>query len=150
MRLPQAFAAALSLLLSASALPSPLQAPPNFGVVVQDGIYRGGQPSIAELKYLQELGVRTIVKLNNHDLDKERTEAARLGMGVVSIPLEPSTIGNANSCAGVAEAVALISDRSRWPVFVHCSRGRDRGRRTRSGPTRARQGTGACDDRLVG
>jgi protein tyrosine/serine phosphatase len=125
-RLPLALATALSLTLGAAALASTLPPPPNFGVVVPDGIYRGGQPSIADLKYLQELGVRTIVKLNNHNLDKERGEAERLGMSVVSIPLEPSTIGNANSCAGVAEAVAVISDRSRWPVFIHCSRGRDR------------------------
>lgn len=126
MRLPLALTAALALLLGASAFASTRPSPPNFGVVVPDGIYRGGQPSSADLKFLQELGVRTIVKLNNHNLDKEREEAERLGMSVVSIPLEPSTIGEANSCASVARAVAVISDRSLWPVFVHCSRGRDR------------------------
>jgi protein tyrosine/serine phosphatase len=122
MKLARAVAAALSLLLCTAGLADP----PNFGVVVKDGIYRGGQPAISDLKYLHELGVRTIVKLNSRMLDKERTEAERLGMSFVSIPLDPSTVGNADSCAGVAKAVMVISDRSRWPVFVHCSRGRDR------------------------
>jgi protein tyrosine/serine phosphatase len=125
-RVSKAVAAAISLLLCAAAFASPVPAPPNFGVVVSDGIYRGGQPTSAHLKYLHELGIRTIVKLNKHNLDKEREEAERLGMSVVSIPLEPSTVGDADSCSDVAKAVAAISDRSRWPVFVHCSLGRDR------------------------
>jgi len=126
MRHQPVVAAIFSLLLCTAGMASSLAEPPNFGVVVPDGIYRGGQPTGSDLKFLHELGVRTIVKLNSRNLDKEREEAERLGMGFVSIPLEPSTVGNAKTCGDVAAAVAAISDRSRWPVFVHCSIGRDR------------------------
>lgn len=124
-RLP-VVAAVLSLLLCATGLASPLTAPPNFGVVVPEGIYRGGQPSDSDLKYLKEHGVHTILKLNSHNLDNEREEAERLGLSFVNIPLEPSSVGETKSCSSVAKAVALLSDQSRWPVYVHCSRGRDR------------------------
>lgn len=124
----RAFLAAVAaiLLLSGGRARAAESAPRNFGVVVRDGIYRGGQPGEKQLEYLRDLGVRTIVKLNHRQLGQERVLAARLGMKLVSLPLDPSSVGEKPSCAVVAEAIALLSDRSSWPVYVHCSHGRDR------------------------
>lgn len=119
-------AAAIGLIFGAIGVSPAQSEPPNFGVVVPDGIYRGGQPTASDLKFLSKLGVRTIVKLNHIGLEGERRQAERLGMKFFSLPLNPSSIGEAESCAGVAEAVAILSDRSAWPVYVHCTYGRDR------------------------
>lgn len=102
------------------------RAPANFGVVVPQGIYRGAQPGRVEMMYLKELGVRTIVKLNHHDAEEERQQAQRLGMRFVHVPFDASSIGERPSCADVAATVEILADRSSWPVYVHCSRGRDR------------------------
>ena len=126
MRRSLAIAATTALLLGSVACDAAPSAPENFGVVIPNGIYRGSQPSSAELKYLRELGVRTIVKLNHSRLEEERKEAERLGMKLVSLPLDASSVGEPATCGDVATAVALLSDRSLWPVYVHCSRGRDR------------------------
>lgn len=115
-----------ALLLGGFASDAASPAPRNFGVVVPDGIYRGGQPTSSGMKYLQGLGVRTVVKLNHTRLDQEQEQAERLGMKFVSLPLDPSTVGEQTSCASVAAAVAILSDRSTWPVYLHCTHGRDR------------------------
>lgn len=117
---------AFGLLLAAIGVHPARPEPPNFGVVVPEGIYRGGQPTSSDLKFLKQLGVRTIVKLNHSGLEGERRQSARLGMKFFSLPLNPSSVGESESCEGVAQAVAILSDRSAWPVYVHCTYGRDR------------------------
>ena len=115
-----------ALLLGGFASDATSSAPRNFGVVVPGGIYRGGQPTSSGMKYLRELGVRTVVKLNHMRLDQEQEQAQRLGMKFVSLPLDPSSVGEQTSCTSVATAVAILSDRSTWPVYLHCTHGRDR------------------------
>lgn len=126
MRCTMPVATAIAFLLGAIRLDAGQPAPPNFGVVVPAGIYRGGQPDEGDLKHLREMGVRTIVKLNHLDLEEERRQSERLGMKFVSLPLEPSSAGESGSCRNVAAAVAILSDRSTWPVYLHCTHGRDR------------------------
>ncbi|HKR62208.1 MAG TPA: tyrosine-protein phosphatase [Thermoanaerobaculia bacterium] len=103
-------------------------APRNFGEVTKN-LYRGGQPTTcAELAYLHDLGIRSIVKLNdaNSPLDaSEKTEAQRMGFEVVSRPFDARTIGRSDTCDDVADVLAfLIASES--PVFVHCTAGKDR------------------------
>lgn len=100
--------------------------PPNFGTVVENGIYRGGQPSEESLDYLRALGVKTILKLNGWRLEAEQVAADRVGMELVSIPFDSSTVGSPSTCSDVARALAIMADRSYWPVYVHCTCGRDR------------------------
>ncbi len=100
--------------------------PDNFGVVVEKGIYRGAQPSREQVAYLHHIGVKTILKLDDRHVDDERDAAARAGLRFVSIPFSARTIGNPETCATVSSALAVLEDRSNWPVYVHCSKGRDR------------------------
>jgi tyrosine-protein phosphatase SIW14 len=116
-------AIALLLLATGTEAATP---PPNFGVVVENAIYRGGQPRNKQFDYIHELGVKTILKLNHHDLDDERAATTRLGMKLVNIPLDPATIGGPETCADIALALAVLNDRANWPVYVHCTKGRDR------------------------
>jgi protein tyrosine/serine phosphatase len=109
--------------------------PRNFGQVHSpDGtalqIYRGGQPATcSELAYLKSIGVRSILKLNDRGLtidDSETANAERIGLVVRSIPFNAATIGTPASCDSVRSALAFMSDPQNWPVFVHCSAGKDR------------------------
>ena len=111
------------------------RAPRNLGVVLSaDGlptpIYRGGQPTeCAELSFLKSLGVKSILKLNDRGLPidaAERENAAALGLHVESFNFNPTTIGGDRSCDEVRRALAFLKDPAHWPVYVHCTAGKDR------------------------
>ncbi len=112
------------------------QRPPrNFGSVLataggQTTIFRGGQPeTCGELEYLRSIGVKSILKLNDRGLPMDADEKARataLGFRVQSFAFNAATIGSAPTCGPVREALAFARDRGNWPVFVHCTAGKDR------------------------
>ncbi|MCU1246104.1 MAG: protein tyrosine/serine phosphatase [Acidobacteria bacterium] len=131
MRMPHRRSPLLSLLflaLAACRTAAPLaRLPTNFGVVEEGKIYRGAQPDGANLAQLkQRYGVRTILKLNPADLDAERADATRLGMQLIYVPLGAATLGRSRSCPQVERAYAALHDPSNWPLYVHCTHGRDR------------------------
>ena len=104
-------------------------APRNFGAVSAN-VYRGGQPlTCGELAFLQAQGVKSILKLNDRnspvDLD-EKNAASRFGLRVESIPFSARTIGEPGTCPDVHRALAFLEDQSNWPVYVHCTAGKDR------------------------
>lgn len=98
----------------------------NFGVVVENGIYRGAQPDEAEIERLKAMGVRTVLKLNTHDLDEERAVCERLGIRLIHVPTKAETIAARSSCETVARALEAMTNRDNWPIYVHCQHGRDR------------------------
>jgi tyrosine-protein phosphatase SIW14 len=101
--------------------------PINFGVVEEGKIYRGAQPAPGDLAQLQKrFGIRTILKLNPADLEGEGAEAAALRLHLIYIPLGASSVGRPRSCPGVERAYAALRDPTNWPVYVHCTHGRDR------------------------
>ena len=110
------------------------RAPRNFGhVVTANGqptrIYRGGQPTdCGQLEYLHSIGIRRILKLNDRQLPQdsgELTEAARLGLEIVNLPFVASSIGRADSCPKVREALMSLEE-DKGPIYVHCTAGKDR------------------------
>lgn len=110
--------------------------PRNLGIVepreagAPVAIYRGGQPeSCGELEHLKSIGVKSILKLNDagRTIDaSEKQQAAALGLTVKSFAFDASSIGDTSTCADVAEALAFLRDESNWPVYVHCTMGKDR------------------------
>jgi len=109
--------------------------PKNFGKVVRGdgtfaGIYRGGQPTTCgEIRYLKDLGIRTIVKLNESGTELDRAEIAAAqaaGMQIESFRINPFSIGRKRSCASVGRILDILTDDKSGPVYVHCSVGRDR------------------------
>lgn len=121
-----AVAAATLLLVGCASGGDVETSPANLGTVVENGIYRGAQPTIDDWDALRELGIRTILKLNSSRMAEETAQAKSAGMRLIHIPFEADTIGTERTCGDVARALDVLADESNWPVYVHCSRGRDR------------------------
>ena len=47
-------------------------------------------------------------------------------MAVRSFAFDAGTIGTAGTCNAVREALTFLSDERNWPVYVHCTAGKDR------------------------
>jgi uncharacterized protein (TIGR01244 family) len=92
---------------------------------VNEGLYRGGQPTEAGLKQLVQLGIKTVVNLRDDD-ERARVEGAAIvaaGLRYFNFPL--SNFGKPNN-QEVAEILSIINAPENQPVFVHCKRGADR------------------------
>lgn len=95
----------------------------NFGRV-SAGYYRGGQPDPGDYADLASLGIRTVIDLQadgeNHD-EQKFVEAP--GMTFVRIPMTTRVEPTPEQ---VAQFLAIVSDATRQPVYVHCKGGRHR------------------------
>jgi protein tyrosine/serine phosphatase len=92
---------------------------------VDDRLYRGGQPSRAQVKLLHQLGVRTIVSLKGEDAAGRAEEAAAsaLGMKFVRVAFSAFSQPEGDFVRGVVDAVKNAPPGA---VYVHCAAGRDR------------------------
>ncbi len=121
--------------------------------VVQDGeIYRGGRPHRAGMLALKEIGIRTVVGLQGGDLISktplhwlleaaspgermkserdEANEAREFGIKFVWAPMS-AVIFYTNEITFredkiVDRALAVLNDSSNYPIYIHCTKGRDR------------------------
>ncbi len=113
------------LMCSGAAFAASVDGVPNFQKV-NDGLYRGGQPTKDGFEGLARLGVKTIVDLrlpDEHSGAQEKKWVESLGMRYVNVPLKGLS---APSSTDVAKILAIFNDPSSGPVFVHCRRGADR------------------------
>ncbi len=114
--------------------PSPIN---NFQIVIADGIYRSGQPKgEADWNYLKNIGITTVVKLNQFSSDAD--EAVEFSMAkarnikVIPIYMQPEDFPhNLNPWASpdlkdLMQAIEALEDRGNGKVLVHCSHGKDR------------------------
>ena len=90
---------------------------------VADGIYRSAQPGAEELRVAKERGVRTVVVLRSSVPERERREAASLGLDVVHVPMDGTQMP---SIEEVDRALEVVLDESRRPLLVHCAHGEER------------------------
>jgi tyrosine-protein phosphatase SIW14 len=88
---------------------------------VSPGIFRGAQPKPEGYATLKAMGVRTVINLRTRHEGRKAVEAA--GMRYVEIPM--SFLKNVDPAA-VRKALSVMTDPANQPVFVHCSRGKDR------------------------
>ncbi len=94
-------------------------------VQVDEGYFRGGQPTMRGLEQLSQRGVKTVISLRHYSkqMEDERRLAEQLGMRWVNIPMwswwRPSD-------PQVHEFLAIVNDPANRPVFVHCRQGRNR------------------------
>jgi protein tyrosine/serine phosphatase len=98
---------------------------PNLSQV-DEGLYRGGQPTAEGFRRLKAMGVKTVVSLRaqgdtRHAPEQELTES--LGMKWVNLPMRmywrPSR-------TQVDSFLRIAMDPANQPVFVHCEKGEDR------------------------
>lgn len=87
---------------------------------VSSVIYRGAQPEPEGYATLKKMGVRTVISIRKQS-EKKEIEAA--GMESVEIPVNP--FGPLESDT-IKKIIAVMTDPSRQPVFLHCRRGKDR------------------------
>ena len=121
----QLFRVLSAVCFAAALAAAQVQGVPNFHKV-NDGIYRGGQPSPDGFRSLASLGVRTVIDLREtgeHSQSQEATWVKADGMRYVSIPMGKLS---APHDADVARTLSILADRSAEPVFLHCRRGSDR------------------------
>jgi protein tyrosine/serine phosphatase len=112
----------LVLALPALADPSP-QGIRNFSQV-DTRVYRGAQPTEDGIKYLAQIGVKTVIDLRAAD---ERSEAEEKmvdasGMKYVNIPMSGRTAPTEEQISRILG----ILESDQGAVFVHCKRGADR------------------------
>jgi tyrosine-protein phosphatase SIW14 len=118
--LPGLLAATLALATLQAASLSDVPGVPNFHQV-DEHIYRGGQPHPNGFSSLAKLGIKTVIDLRGNS--PEGNQVQRAGMHYVRLPWSDF---KAPSDSQIAAVLALLSDSSTWPVFVHCRRGADR------------------------
>ena len=93
--------------------------------LVEPGLYRGHRPDTATLRQLKSLGVRTILDLEDTQsaIRPETATVRGLGMTFISEPMSGFWAPNDNE---VNQIEAILADKSRRPLFVHCQHGEDR------------------------
>ena len=94
-------------------------------VQVDEGLYRGGQPTPEGFLALSRLGIKTVISLRQSSaaMREEQRQVEQLGMRWVSIPMwfwwRPSE-------AQIRQFLSIAIDPASRPVFVHCRQGRNR------------------------
>lgn len=88
---------------------------------VASGIYRGALPEKNGYETLKKLGIKTVIDMRTTGSEKADVEAA--GMKSIAVPIQMSRNGLQ---AKVDQVVALMSDPTNQPVYVHCRHGQDR------------------------
>jgi protein tyrosine phosphatase (PTP) superfamily phosphohydrolase (DUF442 family) len=89
-------------------------------------LYRGEEPSAADLAALRDLGVRTVVSFRTDESERKLVED--LGMTFVHIPvsLNPFMFGIRLRQADIDRFFDVVDNPESGIVFVHCRRGADR------------------------
>jgi protein tyrosine/serine phosphatase len=97
---------------------------PNFETVSPQ-LFRGGQPTGQGIEELKARGVKTIISLrhNKFQVQKERKQAAALGIKFLNIPLDGLHKVHEST---IKEFLSVVQDPANQPVFVHCEWGLDR------------------------
>jgi uncharacterized protein (TIGR01244 family) len=98
----------------------PITGVANFAAV-DDGLFRGGQPSYDGIQQLKSNGVRTVIDLRDDRNPSERMWVEEAGMAYVNIGTSANRIEPAKIATFLKEV-----DEAQKPIFVHCYRGRDR------------------------
>jgi protein tyrosine/serine phosphatase len=92
---------------------------------VDEGFYRGGQPSRAGVEQVRRMGIKTIISLRqpSRATEEERRLAEQLGMRWVNIPMwfwwRPTD-------QQVRQFLSIAGDPAQRPVFLHCRQGWNR------------------------
>jgi len=105
------------------ALPADLPNIPNFHVV-NNHVFRGGQPSDQAWPGLAQLGVKLVIDLRREDEHSSAAEGQAVhaaGMKYVNVPMKGVVSPGDDQ---VSRLLTLLN--SQDSVFIHCKRGADR------------------------
>lgn len=88
---------------------------------IAPGILRGAQPKPEGYATLKAMGIKTVINLRTRHGERKAVEAA--GMRYIEIPM---SFWRKVNPAVVRMALLAMTDSANHPVFLHCSRGKDR------------------------
>ena len=94
----------------------------NFGKM-DDRFYRGAQPKQEDFADLKNLGVKTVVDLQDSPTNFEKRAVEALGMRYVNIPMSDSSYPKQES---IDAFLKLVNDPTTGVMYVHCAGGRHR------------------------
>ena len=95
----------------------------NFGQM-DERFYRGAEPKgIEDIQALKELGINTVIDLQEKPERTERANVESLGMRYVNIPMVDKAYPKPE---WIAEFLKTVDDPSTGKFFVHCAGGRHR------------------------
>jgi protein tyrosine/serine phosphatase len=92
---------------------------------VSPGIYRGARPGEEGLEALKNLGVKTLLNIEDDSaaIAWERAAANTKGLKMISLPLSGLWIPSDDQVNKILET---LGDPALRPIFVHCLHGQDR------------------------
>lgn len=92
---------------------------------VDEGIYRGAQPTEEGLRQLKKFGIKTVISFRHEKetLEWERRKAEALGLRFVSLPWRIQFHPGANVMKDFLERVGKAGE---GPFLFHCRRGAER------------------------
>eukprot|EP01113_Clastostelium_recurvatum_P016435 TRINITY_DN19400_c0_g1_i1.p1 TRINITY_DN19400_c0_g1~~TRINITY_DN19400_c0_g1_i1.p1 ORF type:complete len:183 (+),score=44.23 TRINITY_DN19400_c0_g1_i1:43-549(+) len=105
--------------------------PPNFGMV-EDDLYRCGQPNELNFPFIEKLNLKKIVFLAPDEPSQqflnfiEDQEIELLHLGVETTPTPSSHTWNPISEDVVISALRVVLDQASYPLAVMCNLGRHR------------------------
>lgn len=99
---------------------------PNFHTTRKGVLYRSGQPRGLGLEFVRQYGIRTLINLRKPDSNgtpAEKAFAAEKGLYFYNFSIGSS---REEIDQTVKRFLAIVEDKSHWPILVHCSRGKER------------------------
>lgn len=105
--------------------------PVNFGMIEED-LYRSGQPNELNFPYLERLNLRTIIYLSPEEPNEQlKSFVEEQDLKFVSLGGNVGLEGRRKAWNPLSEetvlaALDLILDRSNYPLYITCYLGRDR------------------------
>jgi len=94
----------------------------NFGQM-DTNYYRGAQPKKEDYQSLKDLGVTTIIDLQDEPTKYEKASAEALGIKYINIPMDDAVYPSETS---IAAFMKEIGDPANGVMYVHCKGGRHR------------------------
>lgn len=94
----------------------------NFGKM-DDHFYRGAQPAKEDYQSLKDLGVTTVIDLQEKPTKYEKAAVEALGMKYVNIPMDDTEYPKPEA---VSEFMKLMNDSATGVAYVHCKGGKHR------------------------
>jgi len=93
--------------------------------LVSDGLYRGGQPSLAGFQFLKQQGIKTVINLRAEE-NSEAAVVEALGMRYVYIPVPQIHFWTRIPDTAIKEYLDVVRNPDDYPIFFHSRRGADR------------------------
>ena len=94
----------------------------NFGQM-DERFYRGAQPAKDDYQSLKDLGVKTVIDLQEKPTNYEKAAVETLGMTYINIPMDDTEYPKPEA---IEKFLNIMNDSSTGVVYVHCKGGKHR------------------------